>query len=87
MSRAGIFSLVVVLAVAGMVWYALQGTSEVKCHVCMTWDGEQRCQDSAGTTQDDAVQRARVAICQILTHNRADNMKCGDQEPDSVECD
>ena len=87
MSRAGILSLVVVIVVAAMVWYALQGTSQVTCNVCMTWNGEQRCQEAAGTTQQEAIDRARTAICAVLTQGRADNMKCGDQMPDSVECD
>jgi len=86
MSRAGILSLVVVLVAAVMVWFALQGSSDVKCTVCMTWNGERRCQESAGTTQAEAIDRARTAICQLLTHDRADNIKCGNHEPDSVEC-
>ena len=86
MSRAGILSLVVVIVVAAMVWYALQGTAEVNCRVCLTWNGEQRCQDSAGTTEQEAIDRARTAICQILAQGRAENINCGRQEPDSVEC-
>ena len=86
MSRTGIFSLLVVLVAAAMVWFALQGTAEVKCTVCMTWNGERLCQESAGSTQEEAVDRARTAICQLLTQSRADNIKCGRQEPDSVEC-
>jgi hypothetical protein len=86
MSRAGIMTLVVILVVAAMVWFALQGAAEVECTVCMTWNGETRCQESAGTTQEEAVNRARTAICQLLTHSRADNIKCGRQEPDSIEC-
>jgi hypothetical protein len=87
MSRAGVLSLVVILVAAAMVWFALQGTAEAKCTVCMTWNGERLCQESAGSTRQEAVDRARTAICQLLTQGRADNIKCGNQEPDSVECD
>jgi hypothetical protein len=80
-------SLVVVLVAAAMVFFALQGSAEVKCTVCMTWNGEKRCQESAGNTEQEAIQRARTAICQLLTHSRADNIKCGDAMPDTVECD
>ena len=86
MSRSGILSLVVVVVVAIMVWFALSGTSDVTCNVCMSWNGVQRCQEGAGTTQQEAIDRARMAICAVLTQGRADNMKCGDQQPDSVEC-
>ena len=86
MSRAGILSLVVVLVVAAMVWFGLQGSSEVECHVCLTWQGTQRCQDSGGVTQEEAVGRARTAICQIIAKSRADNINCGRKEPDSIEC-
>lgn len=86
MSRAGILSLVVILVAAAMVFLALQGTSDVECRVCLTWNGEQRCQESAGNTEEEAMERARTAICQILATGRADNIKCGRHEPDSVEC-
>ena len=86
MSRSGILSLVVVVVVALMVWYALSGTSDVTCNVCMSWDGVQRCQEGSGTTQQEAIDRARTAICSVLTGNRADNINCGNQEPVSVEC-
>jgi len=87
MSRAGIASLVFVLFVAAMVWFALRGSADAQCRVCLTWNGEQLCQDSAGATEEEAMERARTAICQLLASGRADNIKCGRQEPDSVECD
>ena len=86
MSRAGILSLVVVIVVAVMIWYALQGTAQASCNVCMSWNGQQRCQEGAGTTEQEAINRTRTAICAVLTSGRADNMKCGDKQPDSVEC-
>lgn len=86
MSRAGILTIVVVLGIALLVYFGLQGTSEVECRVCMNWNGQQRCQESAGSTQAEAVDRARTAICQILATGRADNIKCGNQDPASVEC-
>lgn len=86
MSRTAILTLVVILGVGALMWFGLQGTSDVECRVCMTWNGEQRCQESAGATEAEAVDRARTALCQLLSTGRADNIKCGDQQPDSVEC-
>jgi hypothetical protein len=86
MSRSAILTVVVILAVSALVWFGMQGTSDVQCRVCLTWNGEQRCQESAGATEEEAIDRARTAICQILASGRADNIKCGDQQPDSVEC-
>ncbi|RKZ07857.1 hypothetical protein DRQ53_07000 [bacterium] len=86
MSRAGMLTLVVLLGIAALVYFGMQGTADVKCRVCMTWNGEQICQESAGATRAEAVDRARTAICQILATGRADNIKCGRMEPDSVEC-
>ena len=86
MSRSGILSLVVVVVVALMVWFGLRGTSDVQCTICMTWNGTTECADSAGSTQQEAIDRARTAICAVLTQSRADNINCGNQEPTSVEC-
>lgn len=87
MSRTVILTVVVVLGVAALMWFGMQGTSDVQCRICLTWNGEQRCQESAGATEAEAVDRARTAICQILAGDRADNINCGRKEPDSVECD
>ena len=86
MSRTAILTALVILGVAALMWFGMQGTSDVQCRVCLTWNGAQRCQESAGASEAEAIDRARTAICQILSTGRSDNIKCGRQEPDSVEC-
>lgn len=86
MSRTAILTLIVLLGVGALIWFGMQGTSDVQCRVCLTWNGEQRCQESAGASESEAVDRARTAICQLLAGDRSDNINCGRQEPDSVEC-
>ena len=86
MSRTGVLSLIVILGVAALIGFGMRGISDVECEICLTWEGEQRCQIGQGSDQAAAVDRARTAICQILARGRADNIACGRKEPDSVEC-
>jgi hypothetical protein len=86
MSRTGILSLIVILGVAALIWFGMRGMAEAECEVCMTWQGERRCQVGQGSDEAAAVDRARTAICQILARSRVDNIACGRLAPDSVEC-
>jgi hypothetical protein len=86
MSRTGILSLIVIIGVVALIWFGMQGMSDAECKICMTWQGERRCQIGQGSDEAAAIDRARTAICQLLTGSRADNIACGRQEPDSVEC-
>jgi hypothetical protein len=86
MSRTGILSLIVILGVAALIWFGMSGMAAAECEICMTWQGERRCQVGQGSDEAAAIDRARTAICQLLTHSREDNIACGRQDPDSVEC-
>ena len=86
MSRTTILSLIVVLGVAALIGFGMRGMASAECEVCMTWEGERRCQVGQGSDEAAAVDRARTAICQILTYSREANIACGRQSPDSVEC-
>lgn len=85
MSRSRTLTLIVVLGVSLLIYFGMRGTAEVRCRVCITWNGEQRCQESAGRTREDAVDRARTALCQLMANGRTDNINCGRVIPDSVE--
>ena len=86
MSRTGILSLLVILGVVALIWFGMRGMAAAECEVCMTWEGEQRCQVGQGSDEAAAVDRARTAICQLLAHSREANIACGRQAPDTVEC-
>jgi len=86
MSRSAILTLAVVVGVAALIYFGMRGAAQVQCRVCITWNGEQRCQESAGRTREEAVDRARTALCQLLSNGRTDNINCGRVAPDSVEC-
>ena len=86
MSRAGILTLVVIVADGTLMWFGMQGLTDVECEVCVTWIDQTRCQTGQGCDEAAAVDRAQTAICQILSNGRADNITCGSKEPDSVEC-
>ena len=49
MSRAGILTIVVIVAVGAVVWFGMQGLTEVQCKVCLTYNGETRCQTGQGS--------------------------------------
>ena len=87
MSKSGIFTLLFVLAVGGMVWMGLQGSDEVECEVCITFNGRTECRTGKGRDQAGAVQVAQTAACAVMTNGRAEVVRCGNLRPDSISCD
>lgn len=87
MSRGAIISVIVILVVGGLAWYAMQGVDEVECEVCITFQGETVCRTGRGRDRDAAVYSAQTAACAVLAIGRELTIKCGNTEPTSVSCD
>lgn len=87
MSRNAILSLIVIVAVAGLVWSALQGVDNVECEICVTFQGETVCRTGQGRDRDAAIYSAQTAACAVLAIGREETIKCGNVQPTSVSCD
>ena len=87
MSKTGIFTLIFILGVGGLVWVGLRGSDTVQCEVCVTFNGRTECRTGEGRDRSAAINVAQTAACAVMTMGRAETIRCGNLQPDSVSCD
>jgi len=72
--------------IAAMV-YATLGESQVKCEVCLEFEGRSACRNSAAVDRDNAISGAVTAACAVLSGGVTDGIACTSTPPRSVRCD
>ena len=87
MSKGAIMGLIFAVAVAALVFVAMQGLSSVTCEVCVTFGGETLCRTGTGKDRQAAIDSAQRAACALLATGMTDGIKCDNTEPSSVECE
>lgn len=58
--------------------------SQLTYEVCVDFRGSAHCATAAGTTKEEAMRSAQQIDCELLSHNREENMVCLDQAPSSI---
>jgi hypothetical protein len=81
-----IVGVVLGLAFAGlMVWAVLQ-EGRVQCEVCLDYGGASACRTGSGIDREAAVQGAVYNACAILSGGVTEGIECASTRPRSVEC-
>lgn len=81
--------VLIVLAVLGVAAYIVTSTSElgkVSCEVCMEFGDRSVCRTASGVSPEEAIDTARNNACAQIAFGRADSIRCGNSEPESVQC-
>lgn len=87
MSKGAIMGVIFAVAVAGLVFVAMRGLSQITCEVCVTFNEETLCRTGSGKDRQDAIDSAQRACCALLASGMTDGIKCDNVEPSSVDCD
>lgn len=76
---------IVFLAFVGFVIYSTMNSNQVRCRVCMEFQGSSACRSASGATKEDALTAAKDNACAQLTSGMGNIRRCVAQEPVSVE--
>jgi hypothetical protein len=86
MSRAGIASLLLFLAIAAFLAYQTLNVASATCEVCVAYRGQQQCRTVSAATEEEALQGAIVNACAYVSSGVTDSMACQRGEPVSKKC-
>jgi len=85
-SRAGLASLLLFLAIAAFLAYQTLGVASATCEVCMSYRGQQQCRTVSAATEEEALQGAVVNACAFISSGVTDSMACQRGTPVSQKC-
>ena len=86
MSRAGLASLLLFLAIAAVLVYQTLSVANATCEVCMAYRGQQQCRTVSAANEKEALQGAVINACAFLSSGVTDSMACQRGEPTSQKC-
>ena len=66
--------------------YSSAGLRKVSCDICITFNGSTVCRRAEGKTRQDAVRTATDNACSGLYRDMAENIRCSNTPPKSVDC-
>jgi len=85
-SRAGLASLLLFLAIAAFLVYQTLSAASVTCEVCMSYRGQQQCRTVSAANEKEALQGAIVNACAFISSGVTDSMACQRGESVSKKC-
>ena len=86
MSRAGLASLLLFLAIAAVLAYQSLSVANATCEVCMSYRGQQQCRTVSAADEKEALQGAITNACAFISSGVTDSMACARGEPVSKKC-
>lgn len=85
MTRTLLGLLLVAVFVAALVYVTYEQTS-VECRVCITYNGQQKCETVKGSDRPFAQMQATSTACTHLSSGVTESIRCTSTRPDLVEC-
>lgn len=86
MSRVGVVSLLLFLAIAAVLVYQTLGVASATCEVCMSYQGQQQCRTVSAASEEEARQGAILNACAFISSGVTDSMACQRGKPVSEKC-
>lgn len=84
--RKGLVPVIIVLALAGLMFWQLRGEASVECRVCLTFNGMRRCVTASGPNEDASRAEALNNICAQLAKGVTESVACGKLAPEESAC-
>ena len=85
MARNIVKAVLAVAFVSALV-IALKNEAQVKCEVCIAFDGGSACRSSKASDRDRAIYGATSAACVVLSGGVTSGIQCSNTPPNSVRC-
>jgi len=86
MSKIVLAVIAVIIAVAALMYFAMQGQTAHSCTVCIEYNGRTECRTAKGPTIPETTRTATDNACAMLASGMTESMSCGRTEPKSVKC-
>jgi hypothetical protein len=86
MSRAKqfiLFTLMILVPAAALTWKIL-ASSDIRCEVCMNFNGQSKCREAQGPDQAACQQTATDNACAFLASGMTQSIQCTSTQPTSV---
>ncbi len=69
----------------GYIVYSTMSGEQLRCRVCMEFQGQTACRTASGATRQDALNTAKDNACAQLTSGMGNIRQCVAQEPAKIE--
>lgn len=84
--RGWLFGLLVAVGFAAYLLWTTLSSQRVECHVCVTFNGAQRCADASAELEAEAARSAQTTACGTLTSGMNESIACGNRPPVVRQC-
>jgi hypothetical protein len=84
--RKGLVPVLIVLALAGLLFWQLRGEASVECRVCITFNNMRRCATAFGPGEDAAQAEALNNLCAQMAKGVTESVACGKLAPEEATC-
>jgi hypothetical protein len=84
--KAAIAGIVFAAVMLAVIFYQTMHLEQYECQVCMEFEGREKCLVVQAETEPQALQTAKDNACSFITNGRAENIRCTQSLPASIEC-
>jgi hypothetical protein len=74
-----------VVLVVGFLVYSTFHQDRVRCHVCVTYEGQRDCRTASAATRTEAIRTAVSNACAQLASGVTATTRCENTTPDSID--
>jgi hypothetical protein len=85
--RATLIAVVLAVATAALVGFAMLRSFGETCEVCITFHGRSECRGASGTTREEALRTAINNTCAFLASGMTEVVSCTNTPPTRSSCD
>jgi hypothetical protein len=86
MPKAGVVGGIFGVLLIGAIVYLSLGFDQLRCEVCMDFQGRTQCRTASGANEHTAVQTAKDNACAYLVHSKTEGFLCSQTTPARVTC-
>ena len=84
--KVAIIGILFAAVVLAAIFYQTMHLEQYQCEVCMEFEGRKKCLTVQGESEQQAMQTAKDNACSFITSGRAENIRCSQTPPASVQC-
>ncbi len=86
MSKGSLVTVAFLGILVGLSFYLILGGNDLKCEVCIEYNGIEVCEKVEGKNRDEMIQLGVSTACAGAASGRTESMDCSMTPPTRVEC-
>lgn len=84
--KAAIIGILFAAVLLATIFYLTMHLEQYECAVCMEFEGREKCLTVQAENEQQALQTAKDNACSFITNGRAENIRCTQSPPASIQC-